>query len=96
MVGRAPGQTRTGRIKGVLINKLEKDIIKQCGGFCQVCLGYPTAQNKLKVVYLDGNKLNTTYNNTRVLCQACDAKREGRPYPRIPRKKIKQLLLFDG
>jgi 5-methylcytosine-specific restriction endonuclease McrA len=77
------------------MNKLEKDIIKQCGGFCQVCLEHDQATNQLAVIYMDGNTAHKNYNNVRVLCQTCNAKREGRPYPGIPKIKLKQLTIFD-
>jgi len=73
----------------------EKDIIKQCGGFCQVCLEYPGPTNEISLVYLDGNAKNTSSNNTRVMCQTCQAKREGRPYPGATKKKVRQLSLFE-
>jgi len=78
------------------MDKLEKDIIKQCGGFCQICLEYPSTTNKLAVVYINGDIVNRSPNNTRVMCQTCQAKREGRPRPGITKKKLKQLTLFNA
>jgi hypothetical protein len=72
----------------------EKELIKQCGGFCQMCLAYPSADNKLSVIFIDGDKTNTRGRNQYVMCDTCRAKRDGRPSPGIPKGKIIQSTLF--
>lgn len=76
------------------MNRAEREIIKSCGGFCQGCSEYDRAANLLGVVYIDGNTANKTDSNVRVLCKTCNAKREGRPAPGIPKTKFKQLTIF--
>lgn len=70
---------------------LYQNAIRITGGFCRICLNYPSAENSLVVEHKNGNSQDCTLGNLLVMCQACRHQYTGKTAKKKARTKVHQL-----